>query len=167
MAAFLKTILLAALFLAPQIATLEMPWLTMLEAGWENGRLRREVMRCNRRRLFFLPSLPSPSTSDKARRRLKGRFVGTGPESGRSKENLRDGPAEKVKVKESTGDLGSQYIATMLTCMSCAQNGVDRLFQMTPLNGTLHLLHEDEHLETLAHLVCGRLEDAALAVDTL
>jgi hypothetical protein len=33
MAAFLKTILLAALFLAPQIATLEMPWLTMLEAG--------------------------------------------------------------------------------------------------------------------------------------
>ena len=154
MAAFLRTVLLVFLFLAPQTAILERPWLTILEAGWENGRLRREVTRCSRRRLFFLPSLPSPSTSERARRRFKGRLDRRGSDSGRSKENLRDGPAEKVKVKESTGDLGSQYIATMLTCMSCAQNGVDRLFQMTPLNGTLHLLHEDEHLETLAHLVC-------------
>ena len=126
MAAFLRTGLLADLFRAPQMATLEMPWLTMLEAGWENGRLRRDVMRCNRRRLFFLPSLPSPSTSDNARRRLKGRFDGTGPDTERSKENLRDGPAVKVKVKESIGDLGSQYIATMLTCMSCARNWVVR-----------------------------------------
>lgn len=154
MAAFLKTVLLAVLFLAPQIATLETPWLTMLEAGWENGRLRREVMRCKRSRRFFLPSLPSPSTSDRALRRLKGRFDGTGTDNGLSKENLRDGPAEKVKVKESIGDLGSQYIATMLTCMPCARILGCPFFQMAPLNGTLHLLHEDEYLETLAHLVC-------------
>lgn len=83
-------------------------------------------MRCNRRRLFFLPSLPSPSTSDRARRRLKGRFDGTGTDNGLSKENLRDGPAEKVKVKVSIDDLGSQYISTMLTCGSWARKLVVR-----------------------------------------
>ncbi len=123
MAAFLRIILLVFLFLAPQIAILEMPWLTMLEAGWENGRLRRDVMRCSRRRLFFLPSLPSPSTSERARRRLKGRFDGTGSDNGLSKENLRDGPAEKVKVKVSLDELGSQYISTMLTCVVCSNMG--------------------------------------------
>jgi len=121
MAAFLRTVLLVFLFLAPQTAILERPWLTILEAGWENGRLRREVTRCSRRRLFFLPSLPSPSTSERARRRLKGRFDGTGRDSGRSKENLWDGPAEKVKVKVSFDEPGWQYISTMLTCVVCSE----------------------------------------------
>ena len=117
MAAFLRTVLLLLLFLAPQTAILEMPWLTMLEAGWENGRLRRDVMSCRRRRLFFLPSLPSPSTSERARRRFKGRLDRRGSDSGRSKENLRDGPAEKVKVNVSLEEPRSQYISTMLTCV--------------------------------------------------
>jgi hypothetical protein len=39
---------------------------------------------------------------------------------------LRDGPAAKVKVKVSIDDLGSQYIATMLTCWSWARKLVVR-----------------------------------------
>lgn len=116
MAAFRRIVLLTLLFLAPQMAILEMPRLTMLEAGWEKGRLRREVMRCSRRRLFFLPSFPAPSTSESARRRLKDGLDGTGTD-GLSKQNLRDGPAAKVKVKVSLGDGLSRQISTMLTCV--------------------------------------------------
>lgn len=106
-AAFLSRFLPKALFF-PHMAILETPRFTMFEAGWENGRLRREVMRCSRKRLFFLPSFPSPSTSERARRRLNGRLVGTGTDIGLSNENLRAGPTENVKENVSLVDSLSQ-----------------------------------------------------------
>lgn len=101
MAAFLNRFLPWALFLAPQTGILQRPRFAMLDAGSENGRLSREVTRCNRRRLFFLPSFPSPSTSDNARRRLNGRFSGAGADNGQSKDSFREDVAKKVKVKVS------------------------------------------------------------------
>lgn len=89
----------------------------MFVAGSENGRLSREVMRCKRRRLFFLPSFPSPSTSDKARRRLKGRSVGRTNGNGRSKANLIDGPVQRSNVKVSLQEGPSERVFTMLTCV--------------------------------------------------
>lgn len=77
------------------------PRLTMLDAGWEKGRLRREVIRYSRSRLFFRPSLLSPSTSERARRRLNARLLGT--DTGRSNESLNDGQAEKVNLNVSLG----------------------------------------------------------------
>jgi len=157
MAAFLRTFLPSALFFA-HAAILEIPRLTMLEAGWEKGRLRREVMRCSRSRLFFLPSFPSPSTSESARRRLKGRLLGRdGADMGRSKVNLREGPAQKVKVKVSflAVSLLSQRICTMPTGVLVRvldPDGPRYVNLKALLNGRLHLLHEEEHLEALAHL---------------
>ena len=107
-AAFLSKFLPNALFF-PQMASLETPRLTMFEAGCEKGLLSREVIRCSRSLLFFLPSLPPPSTSERARRRLKGRLVGTGADIGLSKENLRVGPTENVKENVSLTDPVSQY----------------------------------------------------------
>lgn len=95
---------------------LEMPRFTMLVAGWEYGRLRRDVMRCSRNRRFFLPSLPSPSTSDSARRRLKARLVGTGAESGLSKVNSKGGLTQSVKENVSLAEFLSQ-VQAMLTCV--------------------------------------------------
>lgn len=110
MAAFLSRFLPKAL-LFPQMAILvPTPRLTMLEAGWENGLLRREVQKMKRSLRFFLPLFPSPSTSERARRRLNGRLVGTGTDNGPSNENLRVGPTENVKEKVSLVASLSEYM---------------------------------------------------------
>lgn len=115
-AAFLSTFLPCALFFAPQTGILQRPRFAMLDAGSENGRLRREVIRCKRSLLFFLPSFPSPSTSDSALRRLKGRLWSSGAASGQSKDNFKEAPAEKVKVKVSVAGCLLSKVCIMLTC---------------------------------------------------
>jgi len=152
MAAFRKRFLLNALFFAPQTGILLIPRLTIFDAGWENGRLRREVMRCNLKRRFFRPSFPSPSTSERARRRLKGRFERIVVDIGRSKENLREGLAENLKAKVSLEDSLSKKMCTMLT-LTCGRRLQSVVFQFAPLNGRFHLLHKDQYLVALAHLV--------------
>ena len=87
----------------------------MFEAGAEKGRLRREVMRLSRRRRFFLPMLALPSTSQRGRRRLKGRLFSRAAGLF-SKQNLAGGPTEKVnaKVVVRAGLLNQRYGVFML-----------------------------------------------------
>jgi len=84
------------------------PRFTMFDAGWENGLLRRDVQKMKRNRRFFLPSVPLPSTSERARRRLNERLMGM--DIGLSNENLRVGPTENVKEKVSVVESLSQYM---------------------------------------------------------
>lgn len=79
----------------------------MFVAGDENGRLRRDVMRCRRRRRFFLPTIWLPSTSQSGRRLLSDSICLRAA----AKENLTADGAEKVNLKVKP--LGSPVLPKM------------------------------------------------------
>lgn len=103
MAAFLSKFLPKAL-LFPQIAILvPTPRFTIFEAGWENGLLRREVQKMKRSLRFFLPLFPSPSTSERARRRLND-LAGRGGSNENLWSELTENVKEKVSLVESLSE---------------------------------------------------------------